>query len=150
MSIPKLELKGAVLEVQPSKEQEAVLRIPLAEHGFWTDSLSVLYLLKSQSRQFSTDTGVIAEIQFPHHFWNGSMYLKRSTRLAYPRNCGKDCTGKKHWRACKSALHSSESLISGPCLPTLLFRPLLLVAITITSLARKELTLTVFHHRFST
>ncbi|XP_065197617.1 uncharacterized protein LOC135829139 [Sycon ciliatum] len=64
LSIPKLELKGAVLGVQLSKELEAALKIPLTEHRFWTASLNVLYWLRSHSRRFLTDIGVkISEIQ---------------------------------------------------------------------------------------
>ena len=64
VSIPKMELKAAVLGVQVSKEVSSALGIPMQDHVFWTDSMNVLYWVRSHSRRFTTDVGVkIGEIQ---------------------------------------------------------------------------------------
>ena len=64
VSIPKMELKAAVLGVEISQEVATALNIPIKEHHFWTDSMNVLYWVRSHSRRFTTDVGVkIGEIQ---------------------------------------------------------------------------------------
>ena len=63
-TIPKLELKGAVLATHLSKEVGDALNIPVEQHFFWSDSMNVLWWVRSHSKRFKTDVGNrIAEIQ---------------------------------------------------------------------------------------
>ena len=57
LSIPKLELKAAVLGTKLSLELEKALNLPVRDHVFWTDSMNVLYWVRSHSRKFQTDIG---------------------------------------------------------------------------------------------
>jgi len=63
-SIPKLELRGAVQGVKVSREMERAINIPIESHVFWTDSMNVLYWIRSVSRHLKTDIATrVAEIQ---------------------------------------------------------------------------------------
>ena len=64
LSLPKLELKAAVLGVCLAKEVNEALKLPPAETHYWSDAMNVLFWVRSQSRKFQTDIGNrIAEIQ---------------------------------------------------------------------------------------
>ena len=63
-TIPMLELQGGVLGSRLSKSVGNVLDIPPERQHFWTDSMNVLYWVKSPSRKFRMDVGNrISEIQ---------------------------------------------------------------------------------------
>ena len=63
LTIPKHELKAAVLGVKLNREVETALNIPIKDHVFWTDSMNVLYWVRSLSRKFQTNIGTkISEI----------------------------------------------------------------------------------------
>ena len=57
MSIPKLELKGAVLGTCLAKEVNDALGLPAGDTVYWTDSMNVLFWVRSHSRRFKTDIG---------------------------------------------------------------------------------------------
>ena len=79
LTIPKLELKAAVLGVKLSREVETALNIPIKDHVFWTDSMNVLYWVRSLSRKFQTDIGTkISEI---HASTSGSQWRHIPGRL---------------------------------------------------------------------
>ena len=64
LTIPQLELRGAVLAVHVSQYVQQALDLPISQHGFWTDSMNVLGWLQSHSRRFKVDIGNrISEIQ---------------------------------------------------------------------------------------
>ena len=63
-SIPKLELRGAVLGLRVSKVVSSALDIPISQHFFWTDSMNVVYWVRSQAKNFTSDVASkIGEIQ---------------------------------------------------------------------------------------
>ena len=55
--IPNLQLKGAELATTVSNEVGEALDVPVSEHIFWIDSVSVLYWLQSHSNRFKVDIG---------------------------------------------------------------------------------------------
>ena len=64
VTIPKLELRGAVLGLRTSKVVSQALAIPVAEHVFWTDSLNVVYWVRSHAKNFTSDVACrVSEIQ---------------------------------------------------------------------------------------
>eukprot|EP00117_Sycon_ciliatum_P011139 scpid10470/ scgid12743/ len=64
MSIPKLELKGAVLGVCLAKTVNDALDLPQADATYWSDSMNVLHWVRAHSRKFKVDVGNrIAEVQ---------------------------------------------------------------------------------------
>ena len=64
VTIPKLELRGAVLGLRTSKVVSQALAIPVAEHVFWTDSLNVVYWVRSHAKNFTSDVACrVGEIQ---------------------------------------------------------------------------------------
>jgi len=63
-SIPMLELQGAVLGVRVARTVAEALGIAMNDCVYWTDSMNVLYWVRSPSRRFKMDVGRrIAEIQ---------------------------------------------------------------------------------------
>jgi len=63
-TIPMLELQGAVLGARLSQMVAETLSISTAAQHFWTDSMNVLYWIKSPSRKFKVDVGNrISDIQ---------------------------------------------------------------------------------------
>ena len=52
MSIPRLELMGAVIGLRLTKQISAVLEIPLSPATFWVDSMNVVYWIHGQSRNY--------------------------------------------------------------------------------------------------
>ena len=72
LTIPKLELKAAVQGVKLSQEIDKAIKVPISEHIFWSDSMNVLYWVRSPSRRFKTDIGTkVAEI---HALTSGSQW----------------------------------------------------------------------------
>ena len=64
LTIPQLELRGAVLAVHVRQYVQQALDLPISQHDFWTDSMNVLGWLQSHSRRFKVDIGNrISEIQ---------------------------------------------------------------------------------------
>ena len=64
VTIPKLELRGAVLGIRVSGVVADALSIPPERWHFWTDSLNVLYWVRSGSHWFVLDVANrVAEIQ---------------------------------------------------------------------------------------
>ncbi|XP_065182586.1 uncharacterized protein LOC135813418 [Sycon ciliatum] len=64
VTIPKLELRGAVLGVQVSAAISEALHIPMSEHNFWTDSMNVVHWVRSPAKNFTSDVANrIAAIQ---------------------------------------------------------------------------------------
>ena len=63
-TIPMLELQGAVLGARLSQMAGKALDVPADRQHYWTDSMNVLYWIKSPSRKFKVDVGNrISEIQ---------------------------------------------------------------------------------------
>ena len=63
-SIPMLELQGAVLGVRLVQTVASALSVDSTNCHFWTDSMNVLYWVRSPSRKFKMDVGRrISEIQ---------------------------------------------------------------------------------------
>ena len=56
-TIPLQELQAAVMGVSLSQRLADVLKIPLSDHYFWTDSMNVLGWLQAHSRRFKVDIG---------------------------------------------------------------------------------------------
>lgn len=52
MSIPRLELMGAVIGLPLTKQISAALEIPLSPATFWVDSMNVVYWIHGQSRNY--------------------------------------------------------------------------------------------------
>ena len=52
MSIPRLELMGAVIGLRLTKQISAALEIPLSPATFWVDSMNVVYWIHGQSRNY--------------------------------------------------------------------------------------------------
>jgi hypothetical protein len=52
VSIPRLELMGAILGVRLARVIAKNLQEPIGEHFFWSDSTDVIYWVKGQSRRF--------------------------------------------------------------------------------------------------
>ena len=52
MSIPRLELMGAVVGVRLAKRVETVIDVPIRRATFWSDSVNVLWWIRGRSRQF--------------------------------------------------------------------------------------------------
>ena len=52
MSIPRLELMGAVIGLQLTKQISSPLEIPLSQTTFWVDSMNVIYWIHGQSRNY--------------------------------------------------------------------------------------------------
>jgi hypothetical protein len=52
LSIPRLELQGAVLAVRLADSIERELYLPSLEKQFWTDSTTVLAYVKNENRRF--------------------------------------------------------------------------------------------------
>ena len=64
VTIPKLELRGAVLGLRVSKIVGEALNLPIDQHVFWTDSMNVVYWVRSAARNFTIDVANrIGEIQ---------------------------------------------------------------------------------------
>ena len=64
LTIPKLELKGAVLGVNLAREVNSALDIASEDTIYWTDSMNVLFWVRSRSRKFRTDiANRIADVQ---------------------------------------------------------------------------------------
>ncbi|XP_053956305.1 uncharacterized protein LOC128861956 [Anastrepha ludens] len=63
VSIPRLELMGAILGLRLAKFIRNELTLPISEEVYWTDSKNVLHWIRSDSRKFSQFVGVrIGEI----------------------------------------------------------------------------------------
>lgn len=52
MSIPRLELMGAVIGLRLTKQISSALEIPLSQATFWVDSMNVIYWIHGQSRNY--------------------------------------------------------------------------------------------------
>ena len=52
MSIPRLELMGAVIGLRLTKQISAALEIPFSPATFWVDSMNVVYWIHGQSRNY--------------------------------------------------------------------------------------------------
>ena len=64
VTIPKLELRGAVLGMRISKVVSDALSIPTSKHFYSTDSMNVAYWVRSNAKNFTIDVANrIAEIQ---------------------------------------------------------------------------------------
>ncbi|XP_053968619.1 uncharacterized protein LOC128870047 [Anastrepha ludens] len=63
VSIPRLELMGAILGLRLAKFIRNELTLPISEEVYWTDSKNVLHWIRSDTRKFSQFVGVrIGEI----------------------------------------------------------------------------------------
>ncbi|XP_053956131.1 uncharacterized protein LOC128861773 [Anastrepha ludens] len=63
VSIPRLELMGAILGLRLAKFIRNELTLPISEEVYWTDSKNVLHWIRSDTRKFSEFVGVrIGEI----------------------------------------------------------------------------------------
>ena len=63
-TIPKMELKGAVLGVRVASMVAKALDIPADRQHFWSDSMNVVYWVRSHLKNFTSDVASkIAEIQ---------------------------------------------------------------------------------------
>ena len=72
-TIPILELQGGVLGVRLSRSVGDALAIPKERQYFWSDSMNVLYWVKSPSRKFKIEIGNrVSEIQdaSASYHWN--------------------------------------------------------------------------------
>ncbi|XP_036341796.1 uncharacterized protein LOC118751139 [Rhagoletis pomonella] len=58
VSIPRLELMGAILGLRLAKFIRNELTLPISEEVYWTDSKNVLYWIRSDTRKFSQFVGV--------------------------------------------------------------------------------------------
>ena len=64
MSVPRLELMGAVLGLRMTEEISKALNTPLTQAVFWSDSADVLWWLRNPSRTFKPFVAnKVAEIQ---------------------------------------------------------------------------------------
>lgn len=52
ISIPRLELMGALIGVRLTKQVSAALEIPMKDTKFWVDSMNVLYWVHGRSRDY--------------------------------------------------------------------------------------------------
>jgi len=52
MSIPLLELMGALIGLRLTKQTCSALRIPMECVTFWVDSLNVVFWIQAQSRDY--------------------------------------------------------------------------------------------------
>ena len=52
MSIPRLELMGAILGLQLTLTVVDILQVPITEVEFWSDSMNVLWWIRGRGRQF--------------------------------------------------------------------------------------------------
>ena len=63
-SIPMLELQAAVLGARLGTFVAEALKVPMSQRFFWTDSMNVLYWVRSPSRKFKLEVGNrVSEIQ---------------------------------------------------------------------------------------
>lgn len=73
MSIPRLELCGAVLGLKLAQSVTRVLQLPMADVVYWTDSMNVLYWINGASRKYkpfvASRVGFIHEFSEPEQ-WN--------------------------------------------------------------------------------
>ncbi|XP_054746627.1 uncharacterized protein LOC129251289 [Anastrepha obliqua] len=58
VSIPRLELMGAILGLRLAKFIRNELTLPISEEVYWTDSKNVLHWIRSDTRKFSQFVGV--------------------------------------------------------------------------------------------
>ncbi|XP_065185823.1 uncharacterized protein LOC135816555 [Sycon ciliatum] len=78
-TIPMLELQGAVLGTRLSCSVGEALDVPVSRQYFYTDSMNVLYWVRSPSRKFKIEVGNrISEIQ---EFSNASQWCHVSTTV---------------------------------------------------------------------
>ena len=86
VSIPRLELMGAVLGLRLARTVIKLLEIPNAASVFWTDSMDVIYWIQGQSRQYKTFVANrVSEIQ---QFSTPSQWRYVPTK----ENCADDAT----------------------------------------------------------
>ncbi|XP_065195851.1 uncharacterized protein LOC135827251 [Sycon ciliatum] len=63
-TIPMLELRGAVLGARLAGEVATALDVPVERRHYWTDSMNVLYWIRSSSRKFKIEVANrVAQIQ---------------------------------------------------------------------------------------
>ena len=71
-SVPRLELKGAVIGLRVSRFVGQSLQIPVNKHIFWSDSQNVIYWIRNESRSFKpfvvNRIGEIHESTFPEQW----------------------------------------------------------------------------------
>ena len=72
ISVPRLELKGAVIGLRLSRFVGQSLQIPVNKHIFWSDSQNVIHWIRNESRSFkpfvANRIGEIHESTFPEQW----------------------------------------------------------------------------------
>ena len=72
ISVPRLELKGAVIGLRLSRFVGQSLQIPVNKHIFWSDSQNVIYWIRNESHSFkpfvANRIGEIHESTFPEQW----------------------------------------------------------------------------------
>ena len=75
ISIPRLELMGALIGVRLTKQVSTALEIPMKDATFWVDSMNVLHWIHRRSRDYKPFVAHrVGETMMNRVLTNGSMF----------------------------------------------------------------------------